>query len=183
MNNKNKFIHYEILASTLTAGFMVRGGKKIYDPNVDIKDEEREKMKCNIKQNLINIGVDYYKTDIDSKRHMENIIKLKNLIQEEHRGILFEKTFRFGVAQKLLNLYLKYLWALGWINSMPPHCPMDSIISRTLEDGYKFSKSDSVDEYKKVMEKAKQTAKEKDTSISEWEMDEFLETNYSKLNF
>jgi hypothetical protein len=32
-----------------------------------------------------------------------------------------------GIAQKLLNLYLKYLWCVGYIVE-PPHCPIDRII-------------------------------------------------------
>jgi hypothetical protein len=34
---------------------------------------------------------------------------------------------RIGLAQKALNLYLKYLWCLGEIHE-PPHCPLDSIV-------------------------------------------------------
>ncbi len=32
----------------------------------------------------------------------------------------------FGVAQKCINLILKYLWQCGAIPTAPPHCPIDS---------------------------------------------------------
>ena len=37
----------------------------------------------------------------------------------------------FGIAQKMLNLYLKYMWSLGHIQS-PPHFPVDRIIQELL---------------------------------------------------
>jgi hypothetical protein len=40
---------------------------------------------------------------------------------------LGELGYKYGVAQKLLNLFLKYLWCLGTI-AEPPHCPVDRII-------------------------------------------------------
>lgn len=188
MQNKKKFIYHEILASTLKAGFMVRGrnGKnKIYNPEYSNKDmdEKKEKMRHDIRQCLVDIGLRYRDDDIDHKKHIDNILELKNEIQGNHAIILFEKTFRFGVAQKLLNVYLKYLWALDWINSTPPDCPIDGKISRELNSNYKFAKSDNIGEYEEVIKKAKQVAEIKNQSIVEWEFNTFLEENYSQLDF
>lgn len=184
MENKNKFIHYEILASTLLAGFM---HAKIYNPKSNLNKKELEsaktKMRWDIKQCLVNIGKNYTDHKVNNEQHIKNINQLKDCITTKYNLILFKGEFRFGIAQKLLNLYLKYLWALGWIIPIPPHCPIDSTVSKTLNHEYKFSKSDSVDEYKKIIEKTNQVAIKNGNRIAEWEMNEFLETNYSKLDF
>lgn len=184
MENKKKFIYYEILASTLLAGFM---HAKIYNTQTNLDKDELEnakvKMRWDIKQRLVDIGKNYTVHEVNDDQHIKNINELVDCITTRHEPILFEGKFRFGIAQKLLNLYLKYLWALGWIDPVPPHCPVDSTVSKALRHEYKFIKSDDVVAYKKIIEEAKQVATKNGTKIAEWEMNEFLETNYSKLNF
>lgn len=183
MDNKKKFIYYEILAFTIIAGFMVRGGKKIYKPNLNkIEEKKKEEMRKEIKQYLIGISSEYYKNKVDNDQHIKNIDTLKEEIQKKYNDILYDQTFRFGIAQKLLNLYLKYLWALGWIKT-PPHCPIDSKISKALGSNYKFAISDDKGEYEEVIKKADQAAKNNGISIIEWETEKFIDANYSKLDF
>lgn len=164
---------------------MVRGGKKIYNPNIDKKylDKKKEEMHRDIKQHLVDIGKNYAVDKVNDDQHIKNINELKNYITTKYEQVLFEGKLRFGVAQKILNLYLKYLWALDWINSPPPHCPIDGQISNELKSSYKFAKSDDVDEYKEIIIKANQTAKNNGVGIAEWETNKFLETNYSQLDF
>lgn len=164
---------------------MVRGGKKIYNPKLDKKylNLEQEKMRKDIKQYLINISLEYYDKNVDHKQHINNILKLKNQIQEQYGHVLFEEKFRFGIAQKLLNLYLKYLWALDFIKSTPPHCPIDGTISKELNSNYRFAISDDAGEYEEVIKKADLIARDSSITISEWETNKFLEANYSQLIF
>jgi hypothetical protein len=42
-------------------------------------------------------------------------------------GNICKGKINFGIAQKMLNLYLKYMWSLGNIQE-PPHFPVDRII-------------------------------------------------------
>ena len=63
--------------------------------------------------------------------HINNIEELRNALQEEFAEILHEGRMRFGVAQKMLNLYLKHLWVRNCIET-PPHCPFDDIILKKL---------------------------------------------------
>ena len=42
-------------------------------------------------------------------------------------GILRQPGYKIGVAQRLLNLQLKYLWCIG-IAGEPPNCPVDRVM-------------------------------------------------------
>jgi hypothetical protein len=56
--------------------------------------------------------------------HIKNVLaKLKS-----HQNIFVDGQPTFGIAQKALNLFLKYLWCLGVFKNKncPPHCPIDS---------------------------------------------------------
>lgn len=59
--------------------------------------------------------------------HYKNIDVLITYANEVDPGVLGETGYKYGVAQKLLNLALKYYWCLGLVNE-PPHCPIDRII-------------------------------------------------------
>ena len=84
-----------------------------------------------------------------------------------------EGRFRIGRAQKALNLYLKYLWAFGWIPP-PPHCPFDSVVLRELSLPKKhdipWTKMDDVDVYRAWIEAAKRKAKTCGLCLPRWEV-------------
>lgn len=62
--------------------------------------------------------------------------------------------FRIGLAQKALNLYLKYLWCAD-LAARPPHCPVDAIIlaAAGIKDATPWTKLDSIDEYARLIER------------------------------
>ena len=60
-------------------------------------------------------------------RHCENIENLITYANSADTDVLGENRYKYGVAQKLLNLALKYYWCLGEIKE-PPHCPVDKIV-------------------------------------------------------
>lgn len=93
---------------------------------------------------------------------------MKNILE------IAEKTgVTFGVAQKLLNLYLKYLWCLGEIDT-PPHCPVDSRILVTVGlPNVRWSKMDK-GVYKNIIARIKEVADESGfANMSEWELETF----------
>lgn len=172
----------EILTLTLQGGFQVRRGKRIYKKYPIVPEERRKKFRIDIKQQLIEISKSYKSRKIDETEHIENIKKFITYIQDQNKDILYEEIFRFGIGQKLLNLYLKYLWTLGLMKEEPPHCPIDGQISRILKSGYKFAISNDIEEYKKVIEKAKKRSSEegffsleRKFSPAQWELKEWNE--------
>lgn len=78
-----------------------------------------------------NVLLESYKIGkISDEQHVENI---KNISEYSSN---FSEIFQggkinFGISQKLLNLYLKYMWSLGNIEE-PPHFPIDRIIQGKL---------------------------------------------------
>lgn len=79
-----------------------------------------------IDENLIPL----YEDGVSEREHLINIIELSKYTSK-FKHILLDDKINFGVSQKLLNLYLKYLWCLEQIPT-PPHFPVDSIIQSKL---------------------------------------------------
>ena len=90
----------------------------------------------------------------------------KNCLQEGH--IESNKgRIRIGTTQKVLNLYLKYLWVLNKIPE-PPHCPFDGIIIDMMElnEPIRWTKFDDIDVYNKLINKVK----DEKMTVAEWEL-------------
>jgi len=165
---KKEFLNNEILSSSIFAGLT---RNRIYKQKID--ENDRIKFKNNLKHKLKEYGRGY-KTKISDTEHIENIKRFSDGISAEFGKILNGNRFRIGTSQKLLNLYLKYLWILGWI-SEPPHCPFDSIIIAELGLGaeIKFTKFDSEEDYNSLVTAAAKKAKDAKLSIAQWELKVF----------
>ena len=135
-----------------------------------------------------------------NETHCQKILSLINRSSKFGRGVLAKNKFRFGVAQKLLNLFLKYIWIIKTIQGNrvqpPPHCPIDSIICKKLEKklkeikkehiegtkkiekmvknvkNYKWTRDNQTDNYKKVIDSIKYVLKisKENYTIAEWEL-------------
>lgn len=166
---KKEFLENEIAVSSIFAAF---GRAKIYSLSADTS--KKEEFKKFIRGRLKEYG-DAYRGRILGKEHIDNIETLTDEISNRYSGILSGGRFRIGIAQKLLNLYLKYLWVLGWIRT-PPHCPFDSRIISMLGIKLKcvsWTKCDDVDCYKSWVDAAK---KKSGGSIAKWELEVWNET-------
>jgi len=75
--------------------------------------------------------LDRYKDGkVNDENHIHNINAI--IACSADFSELFQKgKINFGIAQKMLNLYLKYQWSLGNIPA-PPHFPVDRIIQEKL---------------------------------------------------
>lgn len=174
---KRKFLNNEILSSSIFAG-LARG--HVYN-----KQEVNENDKKNFKNTLkckLDEHSKSYKTKIKDVEHVENIKQFSDGMSIKFGKILEGNRFRIGTAQKILNLYLKYLWVLGWIPE-PPHCPFDSIVINKLEldPEIKFTKFDSIKDYRKLVTVASQKAKDEKLSIAQWEL-KFWNQKIIKIN-
>ncbi|TYL70450.1 hypothetical protein [Bradyrhizobium cytisi] len=66
-------------------------------------------------------------TACSEPQHYTNIASLMEFGSRAVPDILRDGSYRYGVAQKLLNPALQYYWCLGHIPA-PPHCPVDRIV-------------------------------------------------------
>jgi hypothetical protein len=94
--------------------------------------DQRTELSKVFHEELVRIGA-FYSTNVTEEQHIQNIRDLTVHIIERCRLFLEGGTIRFGVTQKALNSYLKYLWCDGQIPE-PPHCPFDAIIIEKLDD-------------------------------------------------
>ncbi|MFH1171253.1 MAG: hypothetical protein V1778_01805 [bacterium] len=166
MNNpKWEFINNEIITWSIQGSFS--RGKPIYIRH--FTEQIKNNFKYKARQVLRNFSLKY-QNQVNSKKHTVNITELKELLSQGSGKILVNGVIGFGRTQKLLNLYLKYLWVLGQIPE-PPHCPFDSIVIHELESNKvwtdpQFNEKD----YWELVEKAGIKAKEKNLSIASWEL-------------
>ena len=104
--------------------------------------------------------------------HYKNIKKLKEEAEGYENGkILLGGKYKIGTAQKLLNLYLKYLWCKG-MSKKPTHCPLDGKILNHVDwPGESWTKWKCIDEYKDAIAWIKKyTGGE---HIADWELRTF----------
>jgi hypothetical protein len=112
-----------------------------------------------------------YREPVNDEDHIRNIETLSRELSADHAEVLVDGRFRIGIAQKALNLYLKYLWCIGKV-STPPHCPFDAHIIGELPDvSDNWTRMDSLERYRKWVSAAKEKAGP--TSLARWELEIF----------
>ncbi len=165
---QNNFINNEIWILSFGGGFQ---RAEIYKDLIE--EKIRSDFKNAIKEKVNNIIEEFYVgKNIDGEQHIDILVKVKTWIDSKFSHILLNDEIRFGVVQKLINLHLKYLWCLGHL-PLPPHCPFDRIIISKLKikKPPAWTKLNSVDEYRRLVEKAVIIAGER--PIAEWELEVF----------
>jgi hypothetical protein len=149
-NMKKEFLLKEIWMLSISAAF---GRANVY--NKDCKsDKIKNEFKKKLSELIIEITKDY-KGNVDEETHLENIIKVSELEDD----CLANGKLNYGVSQKLLNLYLKYLWCLDLI-PMPPHFPVDRKIQVALKQKTIISWTKDMNKvnYMEIIKVAKQKA-------------------------
>lgn len=157
----DEFINKIVLAVTIQAAFQ-RG--TVYASST-LRNKDRKELKDNIKKELKKISRKYI-NKVSEEEHIGNIKGLADRIGKKHRKKLKKRKLRVGTAQKLLNVYLKFLWCLGDIEE-PPHCPIDSIVLKEIKDNSSWTKLDSIKDYKKIISKIREHIKNE--TIAKWE--------------
>jgi hypothetical protein len=138
-----------------------------------VSEEDKANFRNVLRTKLDEISKNY-RVIILEQDHILNIRKLSDELTSQFPHCLINGRFRIGIAQKALNLYLKYLWCLGLI-ARPPHCPFDSIVISHLPGccGLNWTSIDSMEEYQKLVTTAMQEANGK--PIAEWELELWMD--------
>ena len=107
-----------------------------------------------------------------SDEHCDNLIEIKKWTDGNFSQILSKNEIKLGVVQKLLNLYLKYLWCLGKV-CKPPHCPIDRIIISKLniKNPPNWTTLNDIKDYMNIVNKISQNAN--GINIADWELKAF----------
>lgn len=111
-----------------------------------------------------------YRSRVEEEQHYRTIDALIVRANSAGAEVLGELGYKYGVAQKLLNLFLKYLWCLGNI-AEPPHCPVDRIIiGKTRYRDRNWTQIVRRSEYEEIIEDIRHLANREGTSIAQWEL-------------
>lgn len=163
------FLRDEILALVIPGSF---SRNRVYKPKAT--EAAKRKLAENIKALLCEYA-QKYKYPVSTEVYIKDVISLADIISQRHGNHLVKKRLRIGTSQRLLGLYLKYLWALGWIQE-PPTCQFDSNIIRRLEVDSKklnWTKLDDEDDYRRLITAAAKKAQEQGygKNVAQWELD------------
>ena len=135
----------------------------------DVSDKERLQFRTRLVKDLETLAINFGVGSLSHEEHTRNIGNLARSNTRRFSRLLHNGTFRIGVAQKALNLFLKFLWCLGEIHE-PPHCPFDSIVIGRLKDceGIKWTEFNDIETYEHLVRQAR--AEAKGLSLAEWEL-------------
>lgn len=141
-------------------------------------NKKRSEFKKDLIEFLLSAILPEYQAEVNEKRHLENIEKLRQEATKIGFSILHKSELKFGTAQKLLNLILKYYWCFDWITDTPPHCPIDNIILQELKikryKGKNWTDRDfGLSEYMSVVNAIKNHDACKGMSIAQCELEVF----------
>lgn len=106
--------------------------------------------------------------------HESNILRFSNHGSAVGGSVLSADGYRIGIAQKLLNLQLKYLWCFGDVPE-PPHCPIDRVmINKTrLKGQVAWTKIKDLNTYRQVIAALKEAASPSGLSLARWEFESY----------
>lgn len=150
---KDTFLKNEFWMLSVQGAFQRAG---VYESNILENEFIRHAFRKGLRDYIENDLLEEYKFGVTEKKHLLNIQAFKSHAEIIGNGILKDNTFKYGIAQKLLNLYLKYLWVSGEIVE-PVHFPVDARIQKALnmgKDFYPWTKMTTEEEYMKVINKA-----------------------------
>ena len=175
---KKAFLNNEIWILTFGGAFQ---RANIYKQN--FSEEIRNNFRSALREEVEKIVTENYHSKVLEIEHIKNI---KSLVYFSKNLKVNNVTIpiNFGVSQKLINLYLKYLWCLREIPE-PPHFPVDRIIQTDIIKIVKehnletlallpWTKFEDDVHYRKIMKTAELIIKEvelyKNVSLAEFEL-------------
>jgi hypothetical protein len=161
---QTEFIKNEFYSLSLKAAIS-RNKIKIYQNNTS--DKDKEKFRENLKKLIFKYSENYLQ-HVPEEKHCKAIVDISSKISDAHSEILINGRFRIGNSQKLLNMFLKYLWCVGLVK-LPPHMPIDGIVLNKFKSRFKDEKHknikildmnwteiDDIEKYKEIIECIKQ---------------------------
>ncbi|SRR5258708_8963443 len=173
MDDKRElFMSNAVLSLAVGNAHRVRNGMPIYSARSS--KEERNRFSIDLWQKLDDLN-SAYNFGVSEPEHLENIENLSDDLSIMHNAALHDGRYRIGVAQRALNLSLKYWWCMDRI-PCPPHCPFDrKIIIELRCRGYlgpDWTELDSIEDYYDLVCFAKNEANGEELAI--WELIKFL---------
>lgn len=167
---KEDFLKEEVWVLAFSAAFQ---RANVYGNNVTSKDKQDFKT---MMRGFIEAVVVYKVQSSESLIDEEHLELLHQVIDysSNFENTLANGTLNLGVAQKLVNLILKYYWCLGLIKE-PPHFPIDRIIQRHIDSSSRINWTEMTkdEEYLQVINAVRDQALAKGETLAQWELRNF----------
>jgi len=160
---KERFLRNEFLTMSVLGAL---GRSRTYSESAS--EEAKNRFRDALREKLDGIANEY-RSPVKEEEHLSNIAKLADDLTSRFSNCLRDGRFRIGIAQKALNLYLKYLWCVDLI-PLPPHCPLDSIVIGHIPEcsELNWTSIDSIADYQRLVTATRKIAKGK--ALPEWEL-------------
>jgi hypothetical protein len=167
-SKQRKFLEGEFWIFAWTASVQRTG---IYGESV--ASPERQTFKSGLKEFIDSKLLPQYQVRCSETKHYGNISRLVAQGSASSKDVLSSRGYHYGIAQKLLNLYLKYLWCVGYI-AEPPHCPIDRIIigKTSFRDRLNWTEMKEA-EYREVIGEITSLARSKGSTPAQWELENY----------
>lgn len=135
----------------------------------EVPESDRKRLHAALKHRLESLSADY-RSSVPDAAHLANIRGLADGLSAEFALLFRDGRFRIGLAQKALNLYLKYLWCAGFA-AQPPHCPVDAmvLVAAGVRTATPWTRLDSMDEYERLIGRIRAHAGGR--PLAEWELE------------
>jgi len=168
LNPQQKFIYSEV--AILAWGASVQRAK-LYNPAIPPEKRESDTFRTSVLTFIETSLLSKYKAKCSEADHVANIQSLVDFGTTKGGSLLGPDGYKFGVAQKLLNLLLKYLWCLGHV-AEPPHCPVDRIVlaKTALRDKLNWTEIKTAAKYNDAITAIRVVAKAAGLSLPQWEL-------------
>lgn len=118
-----------------------------------------------------------YRASVSETAHVRHLQRTVEHATRIGSAVLADGRYRIGIAQKLVNLQLKYLWCSGLIPE-PPHCPVDRVILTQTRHGHSppaWTRMDSKDGYLDAIRAIGEKAQAAGATIARWELEVYAE--------
>jgi len=140
----------------------------------DVEERRRRDFRDSVVCFLRETMIPGYRNEVAERQHCENIEKLMKHANGVGVQVLGDKGYKYGVAQKLMNLGLKYYWCMDLINE-PPHCPVDRIVieQTKLRGRVNWTQIGTREKYLEVIEAMRKAAGSSGKSIARWELETY----------
>lgn len=174
---KTKFIEENRIANAISDATKTRRGRPVFKKEKG-QEHRREEFRYELSSKLREYGK-AYTVEAKDEAHITTIRYLMEYVTVNYKDILFDDELAFGVAQKVLNVYLKTLWCANG-TTLPPHCPFDDNILKKIRPRKKRGQPYTFNprwtyanesEYREWVALAKVKAGEQ--SLSAWELEEW----------
>ena len=123
-----------------------------------------------------------YRDPVSEETHLCHLGRTVKYATQIGSDVLADGRYRIGVAQKLVNLQLKYLWCGGLLPE-PPHCPVDRVILTQTRYGHSppaWTRMDTEEAYLDAIGTIREKAEVAGATIAAWELAAYADATRSR---